>query len=212
MDYEMRRAEARQEDEDLEQALKDLGSEMEVSPEWKLVLALLRGSWPGSVSKSEALSYLTVLSDLDPRTIAKAVRDLARQGTRYRPTPGEIRSQAIPESPEDLPITFDEAWSLILEAGRGTGFDEDRALDRLRQSSRITAAWAQTRGLRTLWHLPSEDPEAGRFVLRDLAGSWQAFSEAWKSPSRRPSLEAPRGSGRLRRLENGPDRPSLEEG
>ncbi len=212
MDYEARRAESRQEDQDLEAALRELGSEIKMSPEWRLVLALLRGSWPGTVSKSEALSYMTILSDLDPRQIAKAVRDLARDGVQYRPTPGEVRSRACPQDPEEAILTFDEGWALIVRSGQETGFDQDRALDLIRERSRLTAAWAQIRGLSSLWHLPTEDPEAGRWVLRDLSGSWQAFSEAWKTPSRRAALEAPRGSGGLRRLQDGSDRPSLEEG
>jgi hypothetical protein len=100
----------------------------------------------------------------------------------------------------DTAPTFDEAWRLVVEAGRGNGWDEDAALANLMEVSRPVGAWAQMRGLRHLWHLPTEDPDNGRFVLRDLASSYESFREAWAVPARREQLAAPRGELGLRRL------------
>lgn len=199
MSYEERRAQDRQEDAELDRALAELDSPMPVTPEWQVVLALLRGGWPGTPSRADQLAFRTFLSDLDPGDVARALRDLARGGARYRPTPSEVRT-AVNGLDGDTAPTFDEAWRLIVEAGQATRWAEDAALALLMEENRPVGAWAQMKGLRHLWHLPAEDPDSGRFVLRDLRASWEQFCEAWAVPARREGLAAPRADGGLRRL------------
>lgn len=202
MSYEERRALERQEDADLVTALEQLDSPMPVTPEWQVVLALLRGGWPGTPSKADQLAFRTFLSDLPPGDVARALRDLARGGARYRPTPAEVRT-AVNGLDADTAPTFDEAWAMVVDAGRDNRWDEDAALADLMSVNRAVGSWAGRRGLRALWHLPTEDPDSGRFVLRDLAASWDHFREAWSVPSRREALAAPRRTGGPHRLTPG---------
>lgn len=201
-DYEDRRKQDRQDDQELGRALADSGVELQVSPEWRVVLGLLRGSWPGTLGEAERLAYITVLNDLPPRDVARAVRDLCRRGWKWRPTPGEVRAtmNATDVDPGAAP-TWDEAWQLVVAAGRETSYRPARALEVLAEDSLPVAAWARGRGLTHLWQLPTEDPDYGRHVLRDLERSWQAFVDAWAIPARRAQLAAPRGTGGLRRLQ-----------
>jgi hypothetical protein len=202
MSYEDRRAQDKREDEELAQALAQLENPMPLTAEWRVVLALLRGGWPGSPTQADQLAFRTFLGDLPPGDVARALRDLARGGARYRPTPSEVRTAVLGLDSETAP-TFDEAWQLVVDTGRANGWREDEALAVLLEVSRPVGAWAQMRGLRKLWHLPTEDPEHGRFVLRDLAASYDAFREAWAIPARREQLAAPRAEAGLRRLTYG---------
>jgi hypothetical protein len=208
MSYDDRRAVARREDAELDAALDEMGAAVTVPPEWRVTFALLNGGWPGSTTRSEQLAYLTFLSDLEPRAVARAVRELARRGVKYRPTPSEVRAVVAPADGGPAPVaevvpTFDEAWRLVVDAGRDTAFNEGEAEQLLEAVAPPVAAWSRQRGLTALWQLPVEDPGHGRLVLRDLADSWQAFEEAWREPARRARLARPRAAGGLRRLAAG---------
>lgn len=201
-DYEARRRLDREADQELGEALAESGVELQVPPEWRVVLGLLRGSWPGTLGEAERLAYITVLNDLPPRDVARAVRDLCRRGVKWRPSPGEIRAAMNATNvDEGAAPTWDEAWQLVVAAGRESAYRPERALQLLADDSPAVAAWARGRGLTHLWRLPTEDPDHGRHVLRDLERSWQAFVEAWAIPARRAQLAAPRGTGGLRRLQ-----------
>ncbi len=196
-EYEQRQAQSRSEDQQLGSALDELGIDIAPTPEWQVIIALLRGSWPGQVSRSDALAYYLVLNDAPAGDIARAVRELARSGQRFRPTPPEIRSQLGLIERDHEPPTFDEAWAAICRAGIKSRW---QAAEALAQLTGPTAAWAQLRGLDRLWKLPTECPDSGRYVMRDLERSYVAFCEAWAVPERRAQLEAPRGDGTLRPL------------
>lgn len=196
--YEDRLARSRAEDQQLTDALDQLGIDIAPGPEWHVIFALLRGSWPGALSSSDALAYVMVLSDLPPGDVARAVRKLARAGRKYRPTPPEVRTQLGATTDDEPAPTFDEAWAAICHAGAVSRWDADRAGEML---TGAIGAWAQLRGLDRLWQLPTEDPDGGRFVLRDLERSYASFCEAWAVPARREQLAAPR------RGELGPLRP-----
>jgi hypothetical protein len=202
MSYEQRRADERRQDAELAQAMSQLDSPMPVTPEWQVVLALLRGGWPGSPTDSDELAFRTFLSDLDPGDVARALRDLARGGARYRPTPAEVRVAVVGLDTETAP-TFDEAWRMIVEAGRANAWQERATVDELMAMNRAVGSWAQMKGVRRLGHLPADDPEHGRWVLRDLAASWQSFQDAWAVPSRREALAAPPRNGGPQRITAG---------
>lgn len=189
MTYEDRFARSRAEDHELDAALDQLGIDIAPGPEWQVIFALLRGSWPGSLSSSDSLAYVMVLGDLPPGDVARAVRELARQGRKYRPTPPEVRSQLGATTDEEPAPTFDEAWAAVCHAGAVSRWNPDRAAEML---TGAIGAWAAMRGLDRLWQLPTEDPDNGRFVLRDLERSYAAFCEAWAIPARREQLAAPR--------------------
>lgn len=210
MTYEDRQARSRAEDGELNQALDTLGIELVPGPEWQVILALLRGSWPGALSSSDALAYVMVLGDLPPGDVARAVRELARAGRKFRPTPPEIRVQIGAVEEDDQPPGFDEAWAMICHAGAVTRWNPDEASAML---SGAPAAWGRMRGFTNLWRLPVEDPDAGRHVRRDLERSYEAFCEAWAVPARRASLGAERRGrlGPFRPMESiRPPRPAIE--
>lgn len=196
MTYEERRASSRQNDAELDAALDELGVDLNPSPEWRVVMALLRGAWPGEVSKSDQLAYLTVLNDLPERDVARAIRELARGDQKFRPTPGEIRSQLEIKGDESAVLTFDEAWALIEQAGASSSYKAISALESLREGNAALGAWAELRGLARLWREPVNDPEHGRLVLRDLRASYEQHLSAWAKPQRR-SIMMRRGAGKL---------------
>lgn len=201
MSYEQRNAERRALDQELDAALAALDADLPDSPEWRVVMALLRGAWPGDLTRAEELSYLTILNDQPPRDIARALRDLARGGQRFRPTPAEVRLALGDAADPDAAPSWDEAWELVRYAGRASRWNAEAGLEALRADAPAVAAWAQIRGLAELWRLPTEDPDHGRFVLRDLAASWEAFAARWALPANRAALTAGPGNRRgLRRL------------
>lgn len=205
-EYDRRGIERRADDEQLTGALDSLGMSLEPTAEWQIVLALLRGSWPGALSRSDALAYSLVLGDLPVGDVARGVRDLARQGRKYRPTAPEIRSYLGADTDADSAPTFDEAWAAVCRSGITSRWDAGSALLWLEEmAGSAVASWARSRGLPALWKLPSEDPDHGRFVRRDLERSWEGFAEAWSIPARRAQLSAAR-AGELRSF-----RPALPE-
>lgn len=117
MSYENRQAAARQGNTDLNRALQQVGATIEVTPEWQVVFGLLDGGWPGTPTDADRLAYMTFLNDLDHRTIARALRQLAKQGQQYRPTPAEVRA-AIPDEPLARTAETDEAWQTVLGLAR----------------------------------------------------------------------------------------------
>jgi hypothetical protein len=199
MSYEERRADARKSDDELDVALTELGVDLHPSPEWRVVMALLRGAFPGDLTKGDELAYLTVLSDLPERDIARAVREIARSGQRFRPTPGEIREQLDLNDAESAPPLFDEAWALIEQAGKSSAYNAISALALLEQAHHAVATWARLRTLATLWREPIHCPDYGRIALRELRRSYEQHADAWSNPKRR-ALMMQRGSGKLSRL------------
>lgn len=203
-EYDARRHQARSEDQHLTAAMTGLGMSIEPPAEWQVILGLLRGGWPGQLSKSDALAYILILSDVPAGDVARAVRDLARAGRKYRPTPPEIRVHLGVESDDDPAPSFEEAWAAICRAGAKSRWDAPAAMQWLTETAgAAVAAWAAQRGLAALWRLPVDDPDHGRFVLRDLERSWAAFAEAWAIPARRTRLAAARSSGGLTPLRPG---------
>jgi len=93
--YQQRESERRDDDREVAAALAKVGG-LQVTPEWRIVVALLSGGWPGTLSESEKVAHLTLLGDLDPRQVAVALRNLSAKGQRFRPTPGEVRSSMTP--------------------------------------------------------------------------------------------------------------------
>ena len=199
MSYENRRAEARKNDNELQAAMIELGIDLGPSPEWRVVIALLRGAFPGDLSKGDELAYLTVLNDLPERDVARAVREIARSGQKFRPTPGEIRGQLDLNDAESAPPLFDEAWALIEQAGKSSSYNAISALIELKQAHHAVAAWAELRTLAKLWREPIHDPDYGRIALRELRMSYEQHAEAWSSPKRR-ALMMRRGAGKLKKL------------
>lgn len=201
MGYEERGALRRAQDAELDAALAELDADLPDGPEWRVVMALLRGAWPGDLTRAEELSYLTILNDQPPRDVARALRDLARAGQRFRPTPAEVRLTLGSGADPDEAPGWDEAWELCRYAGRRTSWNESDGLGLLQDEAPAVAAWARMRGLAAIWRLPTEDPDTGRFVLRDLAASYEAFAARWAVVANRPALAAGPGNRRgLRRL------------
>lgn len=104
-------------DQALEQALTKLGISLDRGPEWQVVLALLRGGWPGTPSRADELAYLTFLADHQPGDIARGLREAAQKGQKYRPTPAELRAQLPPPQPQyETTTKTTEDWTTILTA------------------------------------------------------------------------------------------------
>ena len=197
--YNDRQLERKRHDADLSDALTELGVNLTPTAEWRVVIALLRGAWPGELTQSEQLAYLTVLNDLPERDVANAVKQLSRAGRRYRPTPGEIREQLEAVELADEAPTFTEAWALIEHAGRSTAYNATTGLEELTQANAAVGAWVTLRGLAKLWREPTECPQYGRLTMRDLRQSYEQHCEAWRSPQRRRQL-LDTGTGKLTRL------------
>ena len=190
-DYADRRAVTRRQDKELAATLNELGVDLTPSAEWRVVIALLRGAWPGELTQSQELAYLTILNDLPERDVANAVKDLARKGQQYRPTPPEILTQLNATGTSDLDDPappFDEAWHLITRAGATTGYDAKRAQQHLTAQCPPVATWTAQRTLTRLWREPVDCPQNGRFVRRDLQASYDQHAKVWENPERRLGL------------------------
>lgn len=192
-DYKTRQARTAEQDTSLHQALRELGQAADPGPEWTVVLSLLRGGWPGSLTEAEALAWPALLSDINPVKVANAVRELHKSGSRWRPRPSEVRALLAPDLDPDSkaapPPVFDTAWSYILRAGVQSGYTEPdgyRWMDA--HSHPAVAAWSKVRGLRTLWRLPIDSQEYGSIVRRDLRNEYTGFARDWTDPAQRTSI------------------------
>ena len=160
--YEARGNAARRADQQLTAALKELGTDLKVGAEWQVVLALFDGGWPGTASQTERLAFVTFLGDLPPRVVMVALRTLARDGQRYRPTPSEVRQAVrLPAVSAAAEGEAARAWQLVLagvkelvsdltyhrwlEPLRCVGDQGDQLL--LTAEDRALAQWAERRYL-----------------------------------------------------------------
>jgi len=194
-DYIERRAQRAADDASLDVALADAGLDIDLTGSWRIVVALLRGGWPGAWTRDQQLATIALLDDLDPQAVAATVRQLARDGVRFRPSASEIRARltpdALPDEPDraDAPLpTGTAAISLVMRAGAATGYDPTAAAAGLEKHHPALGAWARMRGLRDMWHLPIDDPDAGRWVRRDLVRDWDAHARAWSDVRHRQTL------------------------
>jgi hypothetical protein len=211
-DYHDRRARRAADDATLDTALADAGMDIDITGPWRIVTALLRGGWPGAWTRDQQLATIALLDDLQPEAVAATVRQLARDGVRFRPSASEIRARLAPDAavPEldraDAPLpTGTAAISLVMRAGSATGYDPVSAADGLDQHHPALGAWARMRGLRDIWHLPIDDPDAGRWIRRDLVREWEAHARAWSDARHRQTLiraalHAGRTAGQRRQL------------
>ena len=189
--YDERQVATRQGNTRLNRALQDLGATVTVTPEWEVVFGLLDGGWPGTPTDADRLAYMTFLNDLDHRTIARALRQRAKQGQRYRPTPAEVRA-AIPDEPLTHTPDTDEAWQQVLGLARPRlnphtaamwidplvlAGELDRAL--VVDAADPVLAWVKRRYLALLSATAREVTSyTGVMVLSALPGKWCAAPPA----------------------------------
>lgn len=203
MSYENRQAAARQGNTDLNRALQQVGATIEVTPEWQVVFGLLDGGWPGTPTDADRLAYMTFLNDLDHRTIARALRQLAKRGQKYRPTPAEVRA-AIPHEPLPRTTETDEAWQQVLGLARPRLDPRTAAmwidplvlageLDRVlvMDAPDPVLAWVERRYLAVLTTAAREATSyTGVMALSRLPGKWCAAPPALHAAPPPDQLEA----------------------
>lgn len=113
-------------------ALSRLGIERpEATAEWEAVFTLLRGGWPGVLSETETVSYLTLLDDLTAEQVIHAVRHLHKTGATFRPRPSEVRAAHNDNNPERGRLSQWQNRMLAFARRNGAGkaieyFDPDR--------------------------------------------------------------------------------------
>jgi hypothetical protein len=99
----------------------------------------------------------------------------------------EQTMREIAAADQPLP-TGTAAVSLVMRAGLATRWDVTAAADGLDKHHPALGAWARLRGLRTLWHLPIDDPDAGRWIRRDLIREWDDHARAWSDHQHRQTI------------------------
>lgn len=112
--------------------------------EWDKIVAFLASTWPHSPPEEGTIEIaFTELADLPAEQVLTAVRTFNRDGERFPPTSGQIRSRMTALLVDYL--DYGEAWSLAKRAA-------------LKADPRIAAAW-----------LGAQSPEA-LAAVRDLMG------------------------------------------